>query len=530
MNGSAAPVDVADVVVAGGGTAGAIIARRLADRGAEVVLVEAGPSGEHDPRVRHLSRWAEMIGTELDWDHGIEGMARSNDLLRYSSARVLGGCSSHNTSIAFETPDWDLDAWAELGAAGWDPASCRPYFARLRERVHIEGPEHHHPWASAFVEAGRQAGLPVTDYAEPNVRRGIGWFQANKRGDMRESSAVAYLYPIEELPSNLRVMTETSVHRVLLDGDGAAAGVVTDRGIVRARHEVVLCGGTFGSVRMLMSSGIGPADHLQDVGIDPRVDLPGVGEHLIDHPEGIVLWEATEAIDQQRSHWEAGLFELFSDDAPFPEMMAHLTTMRFDDFTTARGYPTADAVFSMHPNVTRAKSEGIVRLRSTDPHAPLYIDPRYYTDPDGYDERIVVEGIRLARRLAEQPALAQVIRRELAPGPDVQDDQALGAYARSVSNTVYHPAGTCKMGDADDPTAVVDPQLRVRGVGRLRVADASIFPCMTTVNPCITVMMIAEKCSDLIADVDAAGSSIASAATGDAARDRTDRDERARRS
>jgi choline oxidase len=487
----------ADYVIAGGGTAGAVIARRLADRGAEVVLIEAGPTGADDPRVRMLSRWDELLGTELDFDHTVEGMERGNDLLRYSTAKVLGGCSSHNTCIAFRAPDWDMDEWVRLGASGWGAATSAAYFDRVFDRVHVEGPLRHHPWASAFVEAGRQAGVPATDFREPNVRNGIGWFQANKRGDWRESSAVAYLFPLDDLPGNLTLLTEESAVRVLIGDDGAARGVVTDRGTVMAREEVIVCCGAFGSPRLLLLSGIGPEEHLRDVGIEPRVDLP-VGEHLIDHPEGIVLWEATDEISEACSHWETGVFVTIDADAGFPELMAHLTTMRFDLNTAARGYPTADAVFSMHPNVTRARSEGFVRLRSTDPGAPLHIDPRHYSDPEGYDERILVEGIRFARRLAEQPALAAVIARELAPGPAVQDEEELSEYARRTGNTVYHPAGTCRMGAADDARAVVDPDLRVRGVERLRVADASVFPCMTTVNPCITVMMIGERCSDLL--------------------------------
>jgi choline oxidase len=474
-----------------------VIARRLADRGADVVLVEAGPTGADDPRVRMLSRWDEMLGTELDFDHAVEGMERGNDLLRYSTAKVLGGCSSHNTCIAFRAPDWDMEEWGRLGAAGWDAGGCAPYFDRVLERVHTEGPLRRHPWASAFVEAGGQAGIPITDFREPNVRDGIGWFQANKRGDWRESSAVAYLFPLDELPPSLTLLTEESAQRVLVGDDGAARGIETDKGVVLAREEVVVCCGAFGSPRLLLQSGIGPADHLRDVGIDPLVALP-VGEHLIDHPEGIVLWEATEEISQASSHWETGVFVTLSEDAGFPELMAHLTTMRFDANTMARGYPTAPAVFSMHPNVTRARSEGFVRLRSADPAAPLHIDPRHYSDPDGYDERIVVEGIRFARRLAEQPALASVIARELAPGPAVQGDEELSEYARRTGNTVYHPAGTCRMGGEHDERAVVDPSLRVRGVDRLRVADASVFPCMTTVNPCITVMMVGERCADLM--------------------------------
>jgi choline oxidase len=168
----------------------------------------------------------------------------------------------------------------------------------------------------------------------------------------------------------------------------------------------------------------------------------------------------------------------------------------FDMQTKPAGYPGAEHGFALTPNVTRARSEGTVRLRSGDPADPPRIDFRYFTDPEGYDERVMVAGVKRAREIAAQPALRDWVRRELSPGPDVQDDAAISAYVRSTANTVYHPAGTCKLGAAGDPTAVVDPFLRVRGIDGLRVADASIFPTMIGVNPNITVMMIGERCAD----------------------------------
>ena len=178
--------------------------------------------------------------------------------------------------------------------------------------------------------------------------------------------------------------------------------------------------------------------------------------------------------------------------------MAHFGTVPFDMNTAPLGYPTAAQAFSITPNVARARSEGVVRLRSADPGDPPRIDCRYFTDPDGYDEQVLVAGLRLARRIAAQPALEPWVERELAPGVAVTGDSELSAYGRAAANTVYHPAGTCRMGAASDGDAVVDPQLRVRGVDGLRIADASIFPSMISVNPCITCMMIGEKCAQLI--------------------------------
>jgi choline dehydrogenase len=211
------------------------------------------------------------------------------------------------------------------------------------------------------------------------------------------------------------------------------------------------------------------------------------------------MWEAARPVPEVSTQfWEAGLFVRTDPALEWPDLMYHFGTVPFDINTVPLGYPTAPNAFCLTPNVTRARSEGFVRLRSADPRVPPRIDFRYFTDPDGHDERVLLAGVKLARRLAEQPALRPWVKRELAPGLEVRDDRALSEYARRTANTVYHPAGTCRMGAADDPMAVVDPALRVRGVGRLRVADASVFPAMIGVNPCLTCMMIGEKCAALV--------------------------------
>ena len=236
------------------------------------------------------------------------------------------------------------------------------------------------------------------------------------------------------------------------------------------------------------------------MGIPLRVELPGVGEHLLDHPEGVVVWESSRPIPGPIVQlWEVGVFARTGiNPHPLPDLMCHFGLMPFTWHTEPAGYPTAEWGFSLTPNVCRARSEGSVRLRSANPAEPPRIDFRYFTDPAGYDERVMVEGVKTARRIAAQPALAEWIVRELAPGPAVQSDAEISAYVRATANTVYHPAGTCKMGDPSHPLTVVDPHLRVIGVAGLRVADASIFPSMTTVNPAMTVFMIGEKCAALV--------------------------------
>lgn len=489
-----------DYLIVGGGTAGAVVAARLAeDPAVTVCLLEAGPSDEGDPRILELRNWPHLLGSELDYDYRIEPQARGNSRIRHSRGRMLGGCSSHNSAIAFPAPDVDLQTWEQRGATGWGPEGTQPYFERVRQRVHLETAPPTNPCAAAFVEAAQQAGFPLVSFDTGNIREGVGWFRLNKRGPIRQSSSVAYLHPLDRLPANLTVRTGTPVQRILLDDQADALGVETASGPLRARREVIVCCGAFDSPRLLLLSGIGPAEHLRTVGVPLRVDLPAVGEHLLDHPEGIVLFESSRPVPAVSTQfWEAGLFARTDAALEWPDLMFHFGTVPFDINTLPLGYPTAEQAFSLTPNVTRARSQGTVRLRSADPAAPPRIDCRYFTDPDGHDERVLLAGIQLARRLAAQPALRAWVKRELAPGPAVQDDAALAEYARRTANTVYHPAGTCRMGAADDPAAVVDPCLRVRGVGRLRVADASIFPTMIGVNPCLTCLMIGEKCADLI--------------------------------
>jgi choline oxidase len=489
-----------DYVVVGGGTAGAVVAARLAEeRSVQVCLLEAGPPDEGDARVLELRNWPNLLGTELDYDYSIEPQERGNNRIRHSRGRLLGGCSSHNSAIAFPAPAVDLQTWEERGATGWGPSGMRPYLDRILARVHLEQAPSTNACAAAFVEAAQQAGFPRVAFTTGDVREGVGWFQLNKRGPYRQSSSVVWLHPLDQLPHNLTVLTNTLTWRLILDDQGKAVAAETSRGTIRARREIITCCGAFDSPKLLLLSGIGPAEQLRQLGIPVRIELPGVGAHLLDHPEGIVLWEAARPVPEiSTQFWEAGLFVRTESALEWPDLMYHFGTVPFDLNTAPLGYPTAANAFCLTPNVTRARSEGVVQLRSADPRVPPRIDFRYFTDPEGHDERVLLAGVKLARRLADQPALRSWIRRELAPGPEIQDDAALSEYARRTANTVYHPAGTCRMGGADDPRAVVDPALRVRGVEGLRVADASIFPTMIGVNPCLTCMMIGEKCAALV--------------------------------
>lgn len=495
-----------DLIVVGGGTSGAIVARRVAEASdLRVALLEAGPSDEGVDVIARLRRWGELLGHPLyGHDYAIEPQPRGNDAILHARGTMLGGCSSHNSSIAFVPPAFDLERWEALGATGWGPDGVAPYFARVRDRVSFERSDSGNELVDAFLASARAAGFPELDFAR-SVEEGAGWFELNKRGPMRCSSSVAYLHPLDRLPPNLTVLTDTPVLELLVAA-GRVEGVRTADGVLRAEKEVVVSAGTFATPHLLLRSGIGPAEHLREVGVPVRHDLPSVGEHLQDHPEGAVVFETNRPVPEATANrYEAGLFARVDVDAGFPDLMFHFGTEAFDMHTAPRGYPTSEQAFSLTPNVARARSEGTVRLRGPDAATDPAIDFRYFTDPEGYDERIMVEGVRLARDLARRAGLADWTARELAPGPDVDGFEAISAYVRSTANTVYHPVGTCRMGAPDDGDAVVAPDLRVRGVGGLRVADASVFPRIVSTNPAVTCMMIGEKAAALVMGEDASG-------------------------
>jgi choline oxidase len=488
-----------DYVVVGGGSAGAVVAARLAEGGdATVCLVEAGPSDEGVPEVLELPRWPELLQSDYDYDYTIEPQARGNSEIRQSRARVLGGCGSHNVCQAWRAPDYDLRAWEETGAAGWGPDGTRRYFDRIFERTGLEHDSPDNDAAAAYIEACKQAGYPEHRWNADGAREGTGWVPVNARGKLRRSASVSYLHPLASLPDNLTVRTDTQALRILFDGR-EATGVETSTGELAARREVIVSCGVFESPKLLMLSGIGPAAHLAEHGVDVVADLP-VGEHLIDHPEGVVIYRTTRPISQPNTTWCDAVLLAKAPGSDFegPDLMMWFFSGHFEEFTTKAGEVADVTAFSLGPDVTHPRSEGVVRLGSTDPGDAPVIDPRYFTDPEGYDERMMLEGIKLARRIASQPALQEWIEREEQPGPDVKADDELTEYARTTAYTAFHPAGTCRMGAPDDAKTIVDPELRVRGIGRLRVADASVFPSMIGVNINITTMMIGEKCADLV--------------------------------
>ncbi|GGE66760.1 GMC family oxidoreductase [Nesterenkonia cremea] len=513
-----------DYVIVGGGSAGAAAAARLSeDPSVTVALLEAGPTDQDKDVILQLNRWMELLESGYDWDYPVEPQEKGNSFMRHARAKVLGGCSSHNSCIAFWPPKEDMDDWEQMGATGWNAENAWPLLKRLEtnendgEHHGKEGPVElmnippHDPCGVAILDAAEQAGIPRVEFnSGETVVKGANFFQVNRKQDgTRSSSSVSYLHPIMER-ENLSVLTDTWVREVIFDGDRATGVSVVANAFgrahtVTANKEIILSAGAIDSPKLLMLSGIGPKAHLAEHGIEARVDSPGVGEHLQDHPEVVIGWDAKKPmVEEGYQFWEIGIFADTlegtgqQDKSGRPDLMMHYGSVPFDMHTLRQGYPTSENSFVLTPNITHSKSRGTVRLRSKDYRDKPMVDPRYFTDEEGHDMRVAVAGIKLAREIVSQPAMAEWAGEELYPGKDVQTDEEIADYCRRTHNTVYHPAGSVRMGADDDTMSPLDARLRVKGVKGLRVADASVMPELVTVNPNITTMMIGERAADLI--------------------------------
>lgn len=507
-----------DYVVVGGGSAGAAVAARLSeDSSVTVALIEAGPSDVGVDEVLQLTRWPALLGSGFDWDYLIEPQEHGNSFMRQSRAKVLGGCSSHNSCIAFWPPAEDLDEWAgKYGAVGWDSEQMLPLLRKLENNdqpgthhghegpVRIRNIEAVDPAGVAILEACEQAGIPTVQFNNGTVREGAGFFQVNAlENGVRSSSSVSYLHPIMNTRTNLEILTGLWVKKLIIDAEKRCTGVqvlnpdLVHTDTIHADREVIVSAGAIDSPKLLMLSGIGPADHLREIGVEVVVDSPGVGSHMQDHPEGVISWDAKKPmVTESLQWWEIGIFTRIDKGRDRPDLMFHFGNTPFDMHTLRQGYPTSENAFCLTPNVTDARSRGTVRLRSRDFRDKPRVDPRYFSDP--YDMQIMTYGIKLAREIVAKPAMAEWAGMELFPGEQVRTDDEIADYITRTHNTVYHPTGSVSMGAADNPDAPLDPQLRVKGIRNLRVADASVMPKIVAVNPNITTMMIGEKCAEMI--------------------------------
>lgn len=493
------PGEAFDYIVVGGGTAGCVVARRLADAGAGTVcLLEAGPADDGIRDVLELARWPTLLGTELDYDYEVRAGADYAGELRLACARVLGGCSSHNGGIAFTPTDHDFRRWVALGADGWEPRALAPAIEKVLDRVPIEPEVANHPCSRAIVAAAGEAGLPELPFGPRATTEGASWIPFSKSGPLRASSSVSYLHPLDALPDGLEIRTGVTVAAITFNRAGRAAAVETSAGTLRARSEIVLCAGAIGTPAILLRSGVGPREHLEAIGIEPVADRPGVGARLADHPELMVAWSSRQTtLERGEQAMQAVIFARSGlDDRDTPDLELHTAVAR-DAFY---GLPSSDReMFVIAPSLTRPRSRGTVRLRSSDPSAPPIIDLNLFGDPGGHDEATLAHGVALARRIAEAPALDEWRDEELLPGPGAADAAAVRAYVRRGTTTSFHPAGSCAMGAPEERSTVVDPKLRVVGVHGLRIADASIFPEIVYVNPALTCLVVGERCAELIA-------------------------------
>lgn len=504
-----------DYVIVGGGTAGSVIADRLTeDPDTSVCVIEGGPSDRGLDRVLNLREWLGLLGGDLDYGYTTVEQPRGNSHIVHSRARVLGGCSSHNTLISFRPFAQDLDDWVALGAEGWDNATVQSYADRIKcNIVPVADKDRNEICADWIAASAKAAGVPVIEDFNALTSHGGGFSEGvgflpiayDPHTGRRSSASVAYLHPIMDVRDNLTLLLETWADRVVF-ADGRATGVAAvlpsgERTVVSARHEVILCAGAVDTPRLLLLSGVGPAAELREVGVKPYHDLPGVGENLLDHPESIIMWETSRPVPEKTVMTsDAGLFVRRDDSDPRPDLMFHIYQIPFDDNTRRLGYdsPGPRNAICMTPNIPRSRSRGKLYLTSPDPAVKPALDFRYFTDPEDYDARTIVDGLRIAREIAATEPFRSWIEREVAPGPGVTTDAELSEYGRRAAHTVYHPAGTCKMGADSDETAVVDPRLRVRGLAGLRIADASVFPTLPTPNPMVTVLAVGERAADLI--------------------------------
>ena len=521
-----------DYVIIGGGSAGCVLAARLSDDpAASVCLLEAGGAN-----TEMLVRMPAGVGTLLkqkskhNWGFWTEPEPHLNDRkLWWPRGRGLGGSSAINGMVYTRGHPQDYDEWRQMGLTGWSWDDVLPYFRRL-ERHHnghelhgAEGPLHisrgesDSPFHDALIEAGRQAGYPITPDFNGEEQEGFGRYDLTISEGQRWSTAAAYLRPAMAR-ANLTVITGARTTRVIVEG-GRAVAIEYAQGRRRARVEVageaLLCAGAVQSPHILQLSGIGSPERLREVGVQPVHDLPGVGENLQDHLDIIMSWRtrglltaysATKGLKQlsvglqylfkgtgfgRQQFLESGAFVRSREGLSRPDVQIHGVLAIMKDHGKER---VKQDGFSLHLCQLRPESHGRIGLKSADPFADPAIFANYLASE--VDRRTLRECVRIGRDVAAQAALDPYRGDEFAPGKDVRTDAEIDAWVRATAETIYHPVGTCRMGT--DGMAVVDDRLRVRGLDGLRVVDASVMPTLVGSNTNAPTIMVAEKGADLI--------------------------------